>query len=93
MNFAHTINNRILHRIGLRLARAPAWEESKKEQRRRELLVTSSLAQERLLKLADLLVPHRALNQSKVRLGGTNDGGYVCLNDFDRVDLAFSFGI
>src|SRR5262249_34423180 len=51
------------------------------------------LAQERILKLANLLKPHRALGYSKVRLGGKNDGGYVCLNDFDNIELAFSFGI
>src|SRR5262245_1489998 len=93
MNLSHIINDRILHRIGLRLTRAPDLEKSDGERRRRELLATSSLAQKRLLKLADLLVPHRALDHSKIRLGGTNDGGYVCLNDFDKIDVAFSFGI
>ena len=91
--FAHILNDRILRPMGLRLTRARDWGKSNEEQRRPELLARSFLAQRRILELANLLVPHKALERSKIRLGGTNDGGYVCLNDFEKIDLAFSFGI
>jgi hypothetical protein len=93
MPFAQMINDRILRRVDLRLTSATAWEERNIEQRCRESLATSFIAQERILELAGLLVPHRATGYSKIRLGGPNDGGYVCLNDFDKIAMAFSFGI
>jgi hypothetical protein len=96
MTFAHTINDKFLRRMGVRLVRRStwkAWEQSYEEQRRRELLATSFLTQKRIVELATLLVPQKALEFSKIRLGGPNDGGYVCLNDFDKIELAFSFGI
>jgi hypothetical protein len=40
-----------------------------------------------------MLRPHRAVGYEKTRLGGPNDGGYVCLDDFHEIDTAFSFGI
>lgn len=40
-----------------------------------------------------LLRPQRAVGVSKVRLGNIADGGYICLDDFAGVDVAFSFGI
>jgi hypothetical protein len=87
------INDRILRRLDLRLVRASTWEETNEQQRCRELLATSFVVQKRILEFGDLLVPHRAIEYSKIRLGSTNDGGYVCLNDFDKIDMAFSFGI
>ena len=47
----------------------------------------------RILQLAQLLKPHDAIGQTKVRLGDAFDGGYVCLNDFVGISAAFSFGI
>jgi hypothetical protein len=96
MTITDMINDGILRSIGLRLAPAPVWETWKKsneQQQRRKLTASSFLVQKRILELANFLVPRRALGYSKVRLGGANDGGYVCLDDFDKIDLAFSFGI
>jgi hypothetical protein len=47
----------------------------------------------RIRTLARLLKPQRALGYTKVRTGGRNDGGYVCLDDFADTSAALSFGI
>jgi hypothetical protein len=39
------------------------------------------------------LRPHKVVGYEKVRIGAAGDGGYVCLNDFDGIDIALSFGI
>lgn len=39
------------------------------------------------------LEPHRLLGYGFVRLGNPGDGGYVCVDDWDGIDTAFSFGI
>jgi hypothetical protein len=39
------------------------------------------------------LRPMKAVGFQKVRVGSVNDGGYVLLDDFDRVDVVFSFGV
>ncbi|MFD1951715.1 hypothetical protein ACFSGX_13145 [Sphingomonas arantia] len=39
------------------------------------------------------LSPERLLDHRKVRLGNEADGGYVCIDDFDGIDTALSFGI
>jgi len=39
------------------------------------------------------LSPERLVERGKVRLGNQTDGGYVCIDDFDGIDTAFSFGI
>lgn len=50
-------------------------------------------AVERLQQLGRLLQPQRAVGVEKVRLGALHDGGYVCLDDFDDVVAALSFGL
>jgi hypothetical protein len=87
------INDRILTRIGLRVIRERDWSKKKKEHRRLELLSDSLVARERVTKLAALLAPHKVAGHSKIRLGAKNDGGYICIDDFDVIKLAFSFGI
>jgi hypothetical protein len=47
----------------------------------------------RILDLAALLTPRSAIGHTKTRLGKSNDGGYVLLNDFSGIKSAFSFGI
>jgi hypothetical protein len=49
--------------------------------------------QQRILALALLLVPKKAVGLSKIRVGGSNDGGYICVDDFTDLTCAFSFGI
>ena len=39
------------------------------------------------------LRPHEIRGVEKVRLGRPFDGGYVCVDDFEGIDTAFSFGI
>ena len=49
--------------------------------------------QQRALELLRLLRPHAAKGFHKARFGSPNDGGYIMLDDFDRITAAFSFGI
>lgn len=44
-------------------------------------------------KIFQLLRPHTATGFEKARFGSAHDGGYILLDDFDGVDIAFSFGI
>ena len=49
--------------------------------------------QRRILSLAKLLCPKRAIEVKKIRVGGPNDGGYVMLDDFFGIEAAISLGI
>jgi len=40
-----------------------------------------------------LLRPKEVLGKHKVRIGSNNDGGYILLNDFENIKIAYSFGI
>jgi hypothetical protein len=93
MTFARKICDRILAPFDLRLVRASKWRRESEERRRLESLAASSVAQARILRLGNLLLPRSAVGHSKVRLGSRYDGGYICVNDFDRITTAFSFGI
>lgn len=46
-----------------------------------------------LLKLVALLSPLRAQGQRKIRIGSDHDGGYVMLDDFQKIDAALSLGV
>ena len=48
---------------------------------------------ERTRTLLRPLAPWRLTDHAMVRMGGTGDGGYVCVDDLEGVDTAFSFGI
>ena len=37
--------------------------------------------------------PLDVVNRNKIRIGHNYDGGYILLNDFDNVKIAYSFGI
>jgi hypothetical protein len=87
------INNRILPLFGIRIERVSSFKAREQERKRLEMLAASSDARQRILQLAELLKPHSAIGQSKIRIGSKNDGGYVCLDDFKGVKGAFSFGI
>lgn len=50
-------------------------------------------ARTRILKLAALLAPQRAVGVAKVRVGGANDGGYIMLDDWSGIVGAVSIGI
>ncbi len=39
------------------------------------------------------LSPQAIVGHGKVRMGSPSDGGYVCIDDFEGVDTALSFGI
>ena len=43
-----------------------------------------------LIELLSLMKPYRAVSVEKKRIGGSRDGGYVMLNDFDLVKGACS---
>jgi hypothetical protein len=47
----------------------------------------------RILELGSLLSPMTANGVGKIRVGGPSDGGYVMLDDFERVSGALSFGV
>jgi len=40
-----------------------------------------------------ILRPKDVLGKNKVRIGANADGGYVLLNDFENIKIAYSFGI
>ena len=40
-----------------------------------------------------LLKPKSILGKTKVRIGNHQDGGYILLNDFENIKIAYSFGI
>jgi len=40
-----------------------------------------------------LLKPQDVFGKKKIRIGKKGDGGYVLLNDFDNIKIAYSFGI
>ncbi len=48
---------------------------------------------EYIRKLKELFRVKKATGQQFVRLGRSNDGGYVLLDDFEKVTTAYSFGI
>jgi hypothetical protein len=43
--------------------------------------------------IMELLVPHRTIGRSKVRIGQPYDGGYVHIDDFKDLDLAIGGGL
>lgn len=69
-----------------------AWFEAKLRDRFR-YLGNEELAKARIAALNALLLPHRAEGFPKIRIGNTNDGGYVCIDDFRDIDAAISLGI
>jgi hypothetical protein len=40
-----------------------------------------------------LISPATVLNKPKRRVGGPNDGGYVMLDDLDRIGVCYSLGV
>ena len=40
-----------------------------------------------------LLIPKKVVNKNLTLLGGKKDGGYVIIDDFDNIKVAYSFGI
>jgi hypothetical protein len=46
-----------------------------------------------LVALLALLRPMRAHGHRKIRVGSNRDGGYVMLDDFEKIDVALSLGI
>ena len=87
------INNHVLPLFGIRIERASNFEAREQERRRADALAASSDARQRAIQLAQLLKPHNAIGQSKIRIGNRNDGGYICLDDFKGIKAALSFGI
>lgn len=43
--------------------------------------------------LNELINPMKVLGKKKIRLGNKYDGGYVLLDDFDNIQIAYSLGI
>jgi len=91
---SHAINHQLTNWLGLRVVRVKAHEsliaQSAGQMRP---LANSSLAIGRISKLGRLLRPQRVQGVKKVRLGASNDCGYVCLDDFGAVEAALSLGI
>jgi hypothetical protein len=57
------------------------------------ILSNTSVAIGRVSSLGRLLRPQQAHGFRKVRLGGAHDGGYICLDDFNDIAGAVSFGV
>ena len=53
----------------------------------------SSDLQARIVMLGLLMAPRRVTSHRKIRVGGRTDGGYVMLDDFARLQTAFSLGV
>ena len=53
----------------------------------------STVRQSDILNFCRKLAPLDAVDHAKVRLGGSNDGGYVFIDDFDAVSTVISCGI
>src|SRR5579863_9199398 len=91
---SHEINHQLTNWLGLRIVRVKDHEallgQSAGQMRR---LANSPLAIERIARLGRLLQPHEARGVKKVRLGASNDCGYVCLDDFAGIEGALSLGI
>lgn len=43
--------------------------------------------------IIEYMRPHSIIGYQKTRIGGKNDGGYVCIDDFKNIDLAISGGV
>ena len=43
--------------------------------------------------LNELINPMKVLGKNKIRLGNKHDGGYILLDDFDQIKIAYSLGI
>jgi hypothetical protein len=43
--------------------------------------------------LNELISPMKVLGKNKIRIGNKQDGGYVLLDDFDKIKFAYSLGI
>jgi hypothetical protein len=91
---AHTINHQLTSWLGLRVVRVGAHEnliaQSAGQMRP---LTNSPLAMKRIASLGRLMRPQQARGVKKVRLGASNDCGYVCLDDFNGMEAALSLGI
>lgn len=81
--------NRVCELAGIHIASASHW---RMEQDRRALAF-SRPARDRILTLARLLTPQQAVGKRKIRVGSAEDGGYICLDDFEGLREAFSLGI
>jgi len=89
MSVGKIINELVLAKLGLKLIRTSVSEKEASTGSEGN----SFVAQARILELASLLRPYRALEREKIRVGGQNDGGYISLDDFEGICKAFSFGI
>lgn len=91
---SHAINHQLTSWLGLRVVRVAAHENLMAQSAgQMRPLANSPLAVERVAKLGRLLRPQQARGVEKVRLGASNDCGYVCLDDFGGVEGALSLGI
>ncbi|HEX4769050.1 MAG TPA: hypothetical protein VH414_22525 [Lichenihabitans sp.] len=93
------LNRKVLRRLGLEIVEASALA------RDRMLLDHYQAASEaakaplhpdlmaRVVLLGRLLKPRRLTSHRKIRVGGREDGGYVMIDDLDRLKTAFSLGV
>jgi len=89
---ARVIRTRKLDKLADRIARAEE-QLARQAERKFRVLPNSSVANDRISLLGRLLRPKQAQGVCKVRLGRVHDGGYVCLDDFNDIAAALSFGI
>ena len=91
---SHAINHQLTNWLGLRVVRVKAHEDLLAQSAgQMRPLANSPLAVERISRLGRLLRPQQARGVKKVRLGASNDCGYVCLDDFKGLEAALSLGI
>jgi hypothetical protein len=56
-------------------------------------IITKNLKTKNKTDLINLFQPKDVIGKGKIRIGRKYDGGYVILNDFKNVKIAYSFGI
>ena len=91
---SHAINHQLTNWLGLRVVRVKAHDNLMAQAAgQMRPLANSPLAVERISRLGRLLRPQQARGVKKLRLGASNDCGYVCLDDFAGLEAALSLGI
>jgi hypothetical protein len=78
-----------LKRKIVRLQESTYWEsENHKRQTRNSRLFAS-----RTLRIMDYFIPKNSVGKNLIRIGRDYDGGYIMVDDFDKCEVAYSFGI
>lgn len=46
-----------------------------------------------IFNISEFIFPMKVFGKNKIRIGNKGDGGYILLDDFDNIKIAYSFGI